>query len=70
MLPPNPSTPQPCLTPALAPAPLVGLDASDIALRAMRIASEMCIHTNSNFVTEVIEAGSKAAAEAPAAPKP
>lgn len=30
-----------------------------IALRAMSIASEICVYTNSNFVTEVIDGDKK-----------
>lgn len=30
-----------------------GLDAKTIALRAMKIAADMCVYTNSNFIVEV-----------------
>lgn len=30
-------------------------DAEEIALRAMQIASEICVYTNNNFVVETIE---------------
>ncbi|KAG1677142.1 hypothetical protein FOA52_000948 [Chlamydomonas sp. UWO 241] len=41
-----------------------GMEAEDIALKAMKIASEMCVYTNSNFVTEVLIATAPVEAKA------
>jgi ATP-dependent HslUV protease subunit HslV len=32
-----------------------GMSAEDIALKAMKIAADLCIYTNSNFTTEILE---------------
>ncbi len=39
-----------------------GLDARTIALKAMHIAADMCIHTNSNFMIEELPRAAAASA--------
>ncbi len=35
------------------------MDAEEIAHKAMSIAAEICVYTNNNFVTEVIDGSKK-----------
>ena len=44
------------LAAARALLPVPGLDAEDICRRSMKIAAEICVYTNGNFILESLEA--------------
>mmetsp|Transcript_8491 Transcript_8491/g.26536 ORF Transcript_8491/g.26536 Transcript_8491/m.26536 type:complete len:225 (-) Transcript_8491:38-712(-) len=58
------------LAAARALATVDGLEASDVAHRAMSVASDMCVYTNANYIVEELdeEAPAPAAEDAEAAP--